>query len=382
MSVFRRLFPHAPPAIEIELTAQLLGGREAIGFAGIVAGAIAIQAALHHDIFSASLLILIALVALARVIWLRRLHRRYAPHPRDLVIARRSERSFALGSFATSLLLGINNLVALSYREPRLALLVVSILGCYVFSLILRTSVRPLVCLPSVGITVILTLAGVPLYVAGQSDVTIDFVELATVGVVLLLSCLQMTGHIYRTTVSQLVAQRDLMRFARRDPLTGLENRLALRERFEALSPKPARPAVLLYLDLDGFKPVNDVHGHQIGDALLCETASRLIACLRPGDDAFRIGGDEFVVLMPRVRQRNEATEMARRLLASLSEPFTQDGTTVRIGASIGIALVDTGDADLDGVVATADSALYDAKRSGRGTFRFAKNGSPLRLIA
>jgi diguanylate cyclase (GGDEF)-like protein len=121
----------------------------------------------------------------------------------------------------------------------------------------------------------------------------------------------QLSSHLYRTTLNQLVAQRDLIRFARQDPLTGLDNRWALRERFEALAPGPARPAALIYLDLDGFKPINDIHGHQVGDALLRAVAARLTASLRPGDSVYRIGGDEFVMLLPRVRQRSDTTEIA-----------------------------------------------------------------------
>lgn len=161
------------------------------------------------------------------------------------------------------------------------------------------------------------------------------------------------------------------MRFARRDPLTGLENRLALRERFEVLAPGLARPAALLYLDLDGFKPVNDCYGHQAGDALLRAVATRLTSCLPPGDTAFRIGGDEFVVLQTRVRQHTDAAAMAGRLLASLSEPYELDGSIICVGVSIGIALANMGDADLDALAKAADAALYDAKRAGRGTYRF-----------
>jgi diguanylate cyclase (GGDEF)-like protein len=182
-------------------------------------------------------------------------------------------------------------------------------------------------------------------------------------------------------TAHQLIAQRDLMRFARQDPLTGLDNRLALREQFEEPSLEPTKAVALLYLDLDGFKRVNDRHGHQVGDALLCVVATRFAACLRPGERVFRMGGDEFVVLS-RVRQRSDAAAIARRLLASLSEPYALDSATVQIGASIGIALADADYTDLDELMAAADASLYDAKHNGRGTFRFAEDTPSLRLIA
>ncbi|MGI4876103.1 MAG: diguanylate cyclase domain-containing protein [Janthinobacterium lividum] len=383
MSLFRRLFPPAPPAIEIELTIQLLGGGASIRMLGIVTAVIGVQAALNSDPSSASLLFAIALIALARIGWLRGLGRRYGMRPADLVTARRWQWRYGLGSFVSSLLVGFANLDALSYRDTPLALLIVCALCCYIFSVILRTAVRPIVCLSSVAVTLVPTLSGLTLFVDNGSRLnpTFAFAALATVAAVLVLSCVQLSAHLYRTTLSQLMAQRDLVRFARQDPLTGLNNRLALRERFEDFTPGPTRLIALLYLDLDGFKPVNDAHGHQAGDALLCAVATRLTACLRPGEGAYRIGGDEFVVLS-RVRQPSDATAMAQRLLVSLSEPYSLRSVTICVGVSIGIALADVGDADLDDLTATADAALYEAKRSGRGTFRFAKHPSSLQSIA
>lgn len=276
-------------------------------------------------------------------------------------------------------------MLALSNRDPTLNMLVICGLCCYVFSVILRTAVRPMVCLSSVAITLVISLAGLPLFLNESTRLNAAFASaaLASVPLVMVAACIQLSAHLYGTTLRQLMAQRDLMQFARQDPLTGLENRLGLRERFEILAPGPTRPAALLYLDLDQFKPVNDLHGHQAGDALLRAVAMRLKACLRPGDTAFRIGGDEFVVLQTRVRRQSDVATMAQRLLASLSEPYDLDGSILHVGASIGIALANMGDAELDALAAAADAALYDAKRAGRRTFRFAKGSSPqLWLIA
>ena len=116
LSLLRRLFPPAPPAVEVELTSQLLNGGPAIGIVGGVAAAIGIQAALNHDSSSASLLLLIALLALVRVIGLRRLRKRHGTTPPDLSTARRWERGYALGSFASSLLIGGANLYLVDKR--------------------------------------------------------------------------------------------------------------------------------------------------------------------------------------------------------------------------------------------------------------------------
>lgn len=384
MRLLRRFFPPAPPAIEIELTAQLVDGRAAIGIVGLVSGAVAFQAALNGYALSTGLLVLIVLVSLARVIGLRRLWQRHGAVPPDLEAARRWTRHFATGSLATSLLLGSSNLVALSYRDEAITLLVLCVMCCYVFSVIVRTAVRPLVCLASIAIALVLTLTGLLLFLNAGTRLSYGYAlaVLATVAIVLVVCCIQLTGHLYRTTLYQLLAQRDLTRFARKDALTGLDNRLALRERFEELAPGGTRLAALLYLDLDGFKPVNDVHGHQAGDALLREVAVRLASCVRPGDGVFRMGGDEFVVLLSRIRQQSEASTMARRMLSTLSQPYSQGGGAVRIGASIGIAISGANNADLDELTASADRALYNVKRSGRGSFQFARDSSPVRMVA
>ena len=375
MILHRRLFPHAAPLFEIELTARLVSGSGSIAIVGLVAGAMSIQAILNHDLVPAGLLFSLALVAIARVTILRRLRCRHGSSPPDLSIARRWERQFAFGSFASSLLVGVANVYVLSYRDPPLALLAVCALCCYVFSLILRTAVRPRVCLPSVAVSVGLTAVGLPPFMNDGSRLnpTFALAALATTSLVLALSSIQLAGHLYRTTLDQLVAQRDLLRFARQDPLTGLNNRLALRERFEAMTSQSTPPAALFYIDLDEFKPVNDAHGHQVGDALLCQAATRIGYCIQPDDGAFRIGGDEFAVLVSRLRHPNDTTSsvllLARHLLSSLSESYQLNGTVVRISASIGIAL-STVELDLDDMTAIADAALYEAKRSGRGTFR------------
>lgn len=381
MNPLQRLFPPAPPAVEIELTAQLLGGGTAIKIIAVIAAVVGLQAALNSDWASAALLFSITLVAILRALWMRRL-RMHSATPSDLATARQWERGYALGSFATSLLIGGVNLLALSYRDVPVALLIVCTLCCYIFSLVVRTAVRPRVCLLSAAITLVLTLAGLPVFVTSGSrlDPAAALAALATVAAVLVLSSVQLTAHLYRTTLNQLLAQRDLVRFARQDPLTGLDNRLALREHFDVLLPGPMPLVALLYVDLDAFKPVNDLHGHRVGDDLLCAVADRLRASLQVGERVFRMGGDEFVVLS-RVHHRKGATAIARRLLLSISRPYAIAALDVRISASIGVALAKSIEADLDALTADADAALYDAKRSG-GTFRFAKDAATLQMIA
>jgi diguanylate cyclase (GGDEF)-like protein/PAS domain S-box-containing protein len=161
---------------------------------------------------------------------------------------------------------------------------------------------------------------------------------------------------------------------ASHDPLTGLPNRQVLRCRLEdALTDGAAAGAVaVLYVDLDGFKGVNDGLGHAVGDELLVKVAERISACVRLSDVVARLGGDEFAVLLPRVDDLPTARAIGERIVAELAEPFAIDDVRCRIGASIGIALSTPEDADQGSAMApvllnAADEAMYEAKRSGKG---------------
>jgi diguanylate cyclase (GGDEF)-like protein len=159
-----------------------------------------------------------------------------------------------------------------------------------------------------------------------------------------------------------------LRRAARRDPLTGLANRTAFWEVLEAMSTGRDEPRVgVLYVDLDGFKGVNDAHGHRIGDLVLAEVAQRISAVLRPGDVVARLGGDEFAVLCPDLGDDESAVAIAQRVVVALQRPFLVADVAVAIGASVGIATAIPGDLGADELVDAADRALYQAKGEGRG---------------
>ena len=166
-----------------------------------------------------------------------------------------------------------------------------------------------------------------------------------------------------------------LSRLAHHDPLTELPNRLLLADRIQqgiSLSHRNTRRMALLYVDLDRFKPVNDRHGHLIGDRLLRLVAERLSELVRNVDTVARIGGDEFVMLLPNVTHSEDAAQVANKIIQSISRPLTVDGLQLQIGASVGIALYpDDGD-DATTLLQQADIALYQAKANGRGLWCFA----------
>ena len=151
------------------------------------------------------------------------------------------------------------------------------------------------------------------------------------------------------------------------DPLTGLANRRVFGDALEhALAHAGDGLVAVLFCDLDGFKAVNDRHGHHAGDDLLTAAADRLRACLAPGDVLARLGGDEFAVLLAGVRDESAGLAVGEAIHACLRERFVLDGGEAQIGVSIGMALAGAGDAGTD-VLRNADTAMYRAKALGKG---------------
>jgi diguanylate cyclase (GGDEF)-like protein/PAS domain S-box-containing protein len=168
-------------------------------------------------------------------------------------------------------------------------------------------------------------------------------------------------------------AEERLAHLAHHDALTNLPNRPLFQDRMQqalALARRERQRLALLYLDLDGFKTVNDRFGHAVGDLLLQEAARRISGCVRASDTVGRIGGDEFVVLLSRIDTEGAALQVAEKVRAALGSPFTLAGRTVQLSCSIGIALYpDHGDDDL-ALAHHADLAMYRAKEGGRNAVR------------
>jgi diguanylate cyclase (GGDEF)-like protein/PAS domain S-box-containing protein len=178
-------------------------------------------------------------------------------------------------------------------------------------------------------------------------------------------------------TVIQDVTQRELTtrlfeQMALTDPLTGLPNKRLLLDRLErAISQSARRPGdvALLFVDLDGFKAVNDSRGHAAGDAVLNTVAQRLRACARASDTVARYGGDEFVVLLEACRSQQDAEAVAMKISASLSQPYPLEHGAVEISCSIGIASHPRDGEHPDMLLQHADAAMYRAKKAGKNRF-------------
>jgi diguanylate cyclase (GGDEF)-like protein/PAS domain S-box-containing protein len=159
--------------------------------------------------------------------------------------------------------------------------------------------------------------------------------------------------------------QERLTHEAYHDALTGLANRALLQRHLDEAVREAGRDQVaVLFCDLDGFKAVNDSRGHEMGDRLLCLVAGRLARCVRDGDVVARFGGDEFAVLVRGNGASALASDIAHRVVVSISEPFSVDGVELRVGASIGIAAVGEGARSADELMRNADLAMYRAKGS------------------
>ncbi|GJE71248.1 putative bifunctional diguanylate cyclase/phosphodiesterase [Methylorubrum podarium] len=174
-----------------------------------------------------------------------------------------------------------------------------------------------------------------------------------------------------RTMRERDAATKQAEAIARHDALTGLANRRLFVEAVEDLRGRMAgrdRAAVLL-IDLDRFKPVNDLYGHAAGNAVLCAVADRLEDLLPAGGLAARLGGDEFALLVPFTGSLDNLTRLAQQVIASLVAPIAWNGGAVKIGATIGIAVV-SAESDADALLHAADLAMYQGKREGRGTCR------------
>jgi diguanylate cyclase (GGDEF)-like protein len=169
--------------------------------------------------------------------------------------------------------------------------------------------------------------------------------------------------------VERMRSRDEMTHSALHDGLTGLPNRVLLVDRLDLALVRAARRSVLtglLFIDLDGFKAVNDGAGHHIGDLVLKETARRLDDGLRKEDTVARLGGDEFVILCEDLRHEREAVELAERLQRIMLRPFDIEDQEHLITASIGIAVARPGDNDAEALLQEADAAMYKAKGAGR----------------
>ena len=170
------------------------------------------------------------------------------------------------------------------------------------------------------------------------------------------------------------LAESRARHLADHDALTGLPNRRILEDRLTqalALSYRNRKQTAAMFIDLDRFKTINDSLGHAVGDHLLQEVAQRLVKQLRVGDTVCRIGGDEFVVVLPEITRGADAAQVAQKIIETLSEPIVLEGRDITVTPSIGISVFPEDGSDAETLIRNADAAMYHAKEMGRSNYQF-----------
>lgn len=167
-------------------------------------------------------------------------------------------------------------------------------------------------------------------------------------------------------------AEDRILYTATHDDLTKLPNRNLFKDRLSmalAAARRSNSKIAILFIDIDGFKPVNDIHGHGTGDILLQMVAERLLCCVRKTDTVARFGGDEFVIGLTAIKVREDAEYVAKKIIRSMSSTFTIDRKKINVGVSIGISFCSYDNYDLDTLIKQSDNAMYHAKKNGGNNY-------------
>ncbi|GAY24644.1 hypothetical protein SFOMI_5229 [Sphingobium fuliginis] len=316
------------------------------------------------------------LVTAARLILIGAFHRAGGAG-QEIVALRIWERRYAALTYIFAMLLAGLNIRALIAHAPLIHIGTISLIFTFGAGIVSRNASRPRLCVISLMLAVLPTAVAMMVHAMTEYDEPLHAEFFALEGVLLLavgLMSLDSVHHLHAASVEHLTTQHDLANLARHDPLTGLSNRLALREAFFAsleTSRRSGDQLAIHYLDLDGFKAVNDAYGHPAGDQLLVEVARRLIATVRTDDVVSRLGGDEFILVQSHVQHQDQAELLARRVIRQLSEPYMIAGVEMRVSVSVGISMAPQFGLDLERLIGCADAALYRSKARGKAQVHF-----------
>lgn len=274
--------------------------------------------------------------------------------------ARQLEGNFALPYIGFAAMLGLFGFLVFRHSLPEVHMVTICLLVGYCAGVATNCGLRPRIALPSMALAVVPAMAAAILR-ADAAHVGLSVITLAFLGA-------GMRSVLVRCAVDTAATGQRLasISLARRDVLTTLPNRLALDEYFNENARLVARNGLIAvhYLDLDGFKPVNDRFGHPVGDQLLQAVAARLRGAVRHGDLVARMGGDEFVVIQFGLGHASEAELLARRITATIEKPFVIDESVIGVGTSIGTVVSHGIERALDDLLREADDRLYEVKRN------------------
>lgn len=338
---------------------------------------VAICVLVGRELDNPLLLLLAALGAITTLARLATIRAYFRTTPTSFDELKRWERRYAIGNYAFAILLALLNVIAISAHFPLLHLITVSLVFSFGAGIVSRTSIRPNICVISLLLATLPTVIALLLHAIEPHAMTLHaelfLVEALVVAMITALS-LQTVAHLYRSAVEHHTARHDMAKLAKTDTLTGLSNRLMLRELFQLHTDTAIRARNLValhFLDLDGFKAINDRYGHPAGDILLEQVARRLEANVRAEDVVSRLGGDEFIVLQVGLHDESEAKLLARRIIREISKPYVIDDISMSVSASVGIATAPKLGVELERLLACADAALYRAKAGGKARALF-----------
>lgn len=369
-------FLHPDPRIRRELVSLLYTSLPQVCAIGLtsVTGALTLTF-VSGDAGYAVISLCIFITAVARIYSLFLYQSRAARFSDADVI--RWERLYGAGASAFGLALGMLSYRALELDDSPGAWIAFGLSMSYCVGMVSRAAIRPWIILASGAVLLI------PTIMAGLLRPEMVYKVGAVMLVFFWLTLREASKHLSATFIERLEAKHRLALQATRDFLTGLPNRAAF---LQALA-ETRDDFAIIAIDLDGFKPVNDRHGHHVGDDLLRQVAKRLSSCIGDTGIAARFGGDEFMMLKPVPSGedgREEALALARKAILDLSMPFLLSDIPVRIGASAGILVNDRGAtaSSTSQLLERVDRALYAAKRAGGGRWNWSDETNDLQRQA
>lgn len=354
----------APAELGGELRASLFNRMTSLFASAVVLFAVAVAVAVHHPQAPyIAWAVLDAVTSLARVLSAVAILRHRRRYPGEAAPDNLAPDIYVVSCLLWCAVLGCGSGLCLSSGD-----LGVSVVGCLIATATLGAQCGRV---PGTPRLLVLQLVAIdlPLSVGGWCAPDTFLHWIVIVAPAYLFAIVSINRQLHRDYVEMLVGRQESRLMALRCPLTGLANRRAFdRALASALAgPSRIRPTVVLSLDLDGFKSVNDDRGHLAGDLLLRQVAERLLSQVPAGNLTARLGGDEFAVISC-ATAAGAAEQIACRILAALREPFSVSGHPVSIGVSIGLARASTF-CTPDRLLGEADEALYTAKRSGRNRY-------------
>jgi len=286
----------------------------------------------------------------------------------------RLEITYEIGAFAYALLLGMIAAHALYMgMGPATEVLLIANALCYGVGICARNAGRPMIALGQ------LFLVTLPILIVAFLLGGLEFIALGVTMILLLPAMASITLNVFRTLRESIVQEEKsreladkMQRLARTDVVTGLANRAGLNHQLAELMLRVPKgtPLAMFWLDLDRFKEINDIMGHPVGDKLLRRVAQRLRESTPAESIVARFGGDEFIIVTE-IAHRADCEMLAGLIQENLSRPFKIGNELISAGCSMGIAIMPDDAADLDGLMQSADLALYHAKANGRGQANF-----------